>query len=330
MSRAAWRLAVAVCLVVMCVGTVAASVPRLINYQGILTEPSGVPVADGAYDISFAIYNAELGGAPLWTEVQTAQVRHHSGYLFQYAGVPVHLLLQGGQRLHQLSVQGAQARVRDATVASRLRAVRAEVVMIYHRAQAQQATLGVEEELLEGRHLDLALTRRMYDLAGASRVEVLAAELNVQRQEQRIQQTLARLQQWILSLRRTIGDPGLDGFSLSDVAPEPFDPSGLDADALVARAQASSPLVQQQIAQLDMGGAQAKAARGSRWPTLSMSFGFTQRTFAQERDALFDLYPDQARYGSSSLSLRIPLFSRFQTSARVAEATSMAAIHLPD
>jgi adhesin transport system outer membrane protein len=127
----------------------------------------------------------------------------------QYLGGSI-TLFQGGQRFHQLSVQGARARVRDATVASRLRAVRAEVVMTYHRAQAQQATLGVEEELLEGRHLDLALTRRMYDLAGASRVEVLAAELNVQRQEQRIQQTLAQLQQWILSLRRTVGDPGLD------------------------------------------------------------------------------------------------------------------------
>jgi outer membrane protein len=237
----------------------------------------------------------------------------------QYLGGSI-TLFQGGQRFHELSIQGAQARAREAAVVTQLRAVRAEVVRIYHRAQAQQATLRVEEDLLEGRRLDLELTRRMYDLAGASRVEVLAAELNVQRQEQRIQQTQAQFEQGILSLRRAIGDPELGEFGLSAVPPEPFDPAGLDADELVTRAQESSPTVLQQAAQLDVSDAQARSARGSRWPTVSLSFGFNQRTFAQERDALFDLYPDQGRYGSTSMSLTIPLFSRFQTQARVAEA----------
>jgi len=237
----------------------------------------------------------------------------------QYMGGSV-TLFEGGQRFHQLSVQGAQARAREATVSSRLRTVRGEVIRVYHRAQAQQALLQVEEELLQGRHLDLEMTRRMYDLAGATRVEVLAAELSVQRQEQGIQQTLARLQQGILSLRRTIGDPALEEFGLSDETPTPFDPQALDAEALVVRALASHPLIHQQMAQLDVGAAQARAARGSRWPTLSLSFGFNQRTFAQEREALFDLYPDQGRYGSTSLSMSIPLFSRFQNSARIAEA----------
>ena len=237
----------------------------------------------------------------------------------QYMGGSV-TLFEGGQRFHQLSVQGAQARAREATVSSRLRIVRGEVIRVYHRAQAQQALLQVEEELLQGRHLDLEMTRRMYDLAGATRVEVLAAELNVQRQEQRIQQTLAQLQQGILSLRRTVGDPALEDFGLSDETPMPFDPQALDAEALVVRALASNPLIHQQMAQLDVGSAQARAARGSRWPTLSLSFGFNQRTFAQEREALFDLYPDQGRYGSTSLSMTIPIFSRFQNSARIAEA----------
>jgi outer membrane protein len=112
----------------------------------------------------------------------------------------------------------------------------------------------------------------------------------------------------------------LGEFGLSAVPPEPFDPAGLDADELVTRAQESSPTVLQQAAQLDVSDAQARSARGSRWPTVSLSFGFNQRTFAQERDALFDLYPDQGRYGSTSMSLTIPVFSRFQTQARVAEA----------
>jgi len=230
------------------------------------------------------------------------------------------ILFEGGQRFHQLSLQGAQALVREATVSSRLRIVRGEVVRVYQRAQAQQALLQVEEELLEGRHLDLEMTRRMYDLAGATRVEVLAAELSVQRQDQRIQETIARLEQGILSLRRTIGDPELADFDLSEDTPAPVDPQVLDPELLVARALDSHPLIHQQRAQLDVGAAQARVARGSRWPSLSLSFGFNQRVFASQREALFDIYPDQGRYGSTSLSMSIPVFSRFQNSGRIAEA----------
>jgi outer membrane protein TolC len=237
----------------------------------------------------------------------------------QYMGGNI-TLFQGGQRLNQLSVQGAQALVREATVSSRFRTVRGEVIRIYQRAQAQQALLRVEEELLQGRHLDLEMTRRMYDLAGATRVEVLAAELNVQRQDQGIQQTSARLEQGLLSLRRTIGDPALADFRLSEDAPTPFDPRSLDAETLVASALASHPLIHQQRARLDVGAAEAKVARGSRWPTVSLSFGFNQRITALDRDALFDIYPDQGRYGSTSLNMSIPVFSRFQNSARIAEA----------
>jgi len=237
----------------------------------------------------------------------------------QYLGGSI-TLCEGGQRCQQLTIQGAQARAREATVASRLRTLRAEVIRIYHRAQAQQATLRVEEDLLEGRRLDLDLTRRMFDLAGATRVEVLAAELNLQRQEQRIQQTEAQVEQGLLSLRRAIGDPQLEAFSLSEVLPEPSDPTSLDPDELVARAHATSPTIQEQVAQVDVGAAQMRAARGNRWPSMSVSFGFNQRTFALKKDALFDPWPSQGRYGSAGFTLSIPIFSRFQTSARIAEA----------
>jgi outer membrane protein len=262
------------------------------------------------------LISTDFFGNPIENPVTEWQTSSSSS---QYLGGSI-TLFEGGQRFHDLNVQGAQARAREATVASRLRTLQAEVVQIYHRAQAQQATLRVEEDLLEGRRLDLELTRRMFDLAGATRVEVLAAELNVRRQELRIEQTLAQLQQSLLSLHSVIGDPELAAFALSEVLPEPFDPAALDAGDLVARAQASSPLILQQMAQLEVGVAQAKAARGSRWPSLSMSFGFNQRTFALEKGALFDPWPDQGRYGSTSFSLTIPIFSRFQTSARIAEA----------
>ena len=49
-----------------------ASVPNKISYQGILTNSSGAPVADGSYDIKFELFNALSGGTALWSETQTA------------------------------------------------------------------------------------------------------------------------------------------------------------------------------------------------------------------------------------------------------------------
>lgn len=51
-----------------------AGVPETVNYQGVLTE-SGSPVPDGAYPVTFRLYDVDAGGSPLWTEtlaVQTA------------------------------------------------------------------------------------------------------------------------------------------------------------------------------------------------------------------------------------------------------------------
>jgi len=45
-----------------------ASVPPMINYQGKLMQPSGAPVPDGTYSMTFAIYDVPTGGTPLWSE----------------------------------------------------------------------------------------------------------------------------------------------------------------------------------------------------------------------------------------------------------------------
>jgi len=41
-----------------------------IPYPGRLNDAAGQPVADGAYDFTFALYAAATGGEPLWSEVQ--------------------------------------------------------------------------------------------------------------------------------------------------------------------------------------------------------------------------------------------------------------------
>jgi len=50
-----------------------------IPYQGRLTGGDGLPVADGAYDFTFALYDTALGGTALWTETQSG-VAVQDGY----------------------------------------------------------------------------------------------------------------------------------------------------------------------------------------------------------------------------------------------------------
>ena len=51
------------------------AVPRLINYQGVLTDPAtGDPLPDGNYPMTFSLYEVATGGTPLWSETQTVSV----------------------------------------------------------------------------------------------------------------------------------------------------------------------------------------------------------------------------------------------------------------
>jgi len=53
--------------------TAEAAIPHLINYQGRLTDTSGRPL-EGAYEITFRIYDAEAAGNLLWEETHTGMV----------------------------------------------------------------------------------------------------------------------------------------------------------------------------------------------------------------------------------------------------------------
>ena len=50
------------------------AVPRLLSYQGVLTDGAGLPVSNGLYQLTFQIYDVATEGATMWTEVQSAEV----------------------------------------------------------------------------------------------------------------------------------------------------------------------------------------------------------------------------------------------------------------
>jgi hypothetical protein len=65
------------------VAGVASVVSPLLQYQGRLTDPiSGEQVVDGAYSMTFRLYNVDGGGSPLWTETKDVTVQ---GGLFSTA-----------------------------------------------------------------------------------------------------------------------------------------------------------------------------------------------------------------------------------------------------
>ena len=51
-------------------------VPQTINYQGVLTQPSGQPVSNGNYNLTFRLYDAAVAGTELWIEVQIIPVEN--------------------------------------------------------------------------------------------------------------------------------------------------------------------------------------------------------------------------------------------------------------
>lgn len=56
-------------ILLLAVSSASAGVPSMISYQGKLMQPSGAPVPDGTYSICFAIYDAQVGGNMLWSEI---------------------------------------------------------------------------------------------------------------------------------------------------------------------------------------------------------------------------------------------------------------------
>ena len=77
-------------------------VPRLLNFNGVLKDAEGVPRI-GVAGIRFAIYSEEVGGVPLWQEIQNLQLDSQGLYSVHLGatkaeGVPPELFASGEPR----------------------------------------------------------------------------------------------------------------------------------------------------------------------------------------------------------------------------------------
>ena len=54
-------------LMMIIVASSMAQIPRLVSFQGVLSDTLGNPKPDGSYSITFRLYNGASGGSALWT-----------------------------------------------------------------------------------------------------------------------------------------------------------------------------------------------------------------------------------------------------------------------
>ena len=228
-------------------------------------------------------------------------------------------LFSGGSRFHQLGQARAQAHADRLSASRELNSILAEVQRQFLVAQRQKARLEVEMELLAARERDVELSTSLFELASIGRSDLLATELELEGQRLSVNTAQANFRKGLLALRKAIGDPALAALDVERRQPESFDPADLDVDGLVDLALRESPTVGAANATLEVRRAALNGQRSDRWPTLSLSTSISRGSFGPDRTELFAFDPEDFN-GGLSLSVSIPVFSRFTTSRAIAAA----------
>ena len=241
-----------------------------------------------------------------------------SSYADQGASLSLDLL-RGGERFHAFSEARAQARVERLTAERDLNTILAEVQKQFLFAQRQKARLAIEEELLSQRESEYEVAERQFELAVIGRSDLYGRTLDLEQQRATVREARGQVEKGMLALRRAIGDPSIRLVDVEQTLPDPFDPVDLDLGGIVAQALAMSPNLGAAEATRSVQQFRLSSVKARRWPTLSLSSGFSQSSYVRGQSALFDLDPTDFG-GRVSLSVDIPLFRQFQTSQEIARA----------
>lgn len=121
--------------------TDAISIPRMLSYQGKLSDSLGNPVPDGNYQLTFRLFTQESGGTPFWEETQTIRVINGCFSALLGALSPLTSIPDAGVLYLGMAVQS------ENELSPRLRIVSAAYAYIAARADtANYAFAGVNSE----------------------------------------------------------------------------------------------------------------------------------------------------------------------------------------
>jgi outer membrane protein len=233
-------------------------------------------------------------------------------------------LFDGGKMFADLGAARAGVQVADAEIAGGENTLRANVARAYFAAVRADRLVTLEEQLLAFGEEQVRITDEQFRVAAAQQTDVLGAQGDVAAKRRSLAAAQASARKARLDVLEQLGVRGEERFDLVTELPAVVDPQQLDVEALVARALTSSPAVLTAVARARQADKQASASHGSRWP--SVTLGGQYGRSSSER-GLFDAWGrfDHNNQGASlNLSVSLPLFDRFQTSASVAQAEAAA------
>ena len=233
-------------------------------------------------------------------------------------------LFDGGQNLLNVGAARAGVDATDARIAGQRVLLRAEVSRLYYAAVRAEQRVALERQLLRLVEDRVELMDRQFRIAVARQTDVLGAQADLASSRQSLADAEAAARTARLDLLQAMGVAGDAEFELISGLPTTVDPAALDADALVARALAASPLVRGAAASAEQAARQAAAARGGRLPTITANFIAGRGTSEQGFWSAWGELGPQNRSAQFGLSASLPIFQRFQTSSAITQARAAA------
>jgi len=226
-------------------------------------------------------------------------------------GLDVSWQIQGASIFHAFSRQKLGNRDREVAQDVAYASMHVDVRRGFWDAIEQRELLQAEEDLVEARRVDLDVAQRLFSLAMKTRVDVLNAELGIEQQSLAAQQQRAAYEHAKLALRTLLGDDQLAPFELSADTLPIFDPSPLEADALVGVALQVNPALRRSQVGVETAGVGVKEARNEWWPTLSLGVNVQRYQQTPETQGLFDMSFDQPLDSRFYLQLSFPMFNDY-------------------
>ncbi len=280
-----------------------------------------LPTIDGSLSFSGASQTVFTGtddfGQPVAEEISRTFQRSSS---FQAVDGSI-ILFDGLQNINNLKSARAGAVVALAGVDREAARVDAEVKRGFYQALQSQRLVVIEEALLAARGDELSATERLFRVVAQSQVDILGAQVEVSRQEQALEAARGQSRKDALSLAEVIGLDELGEVEAVGELPTVFDPAELDRAALIAMTLDRNPRVAEALGAASQADFAASSARGQRWPSISARASFSRAVQESGYGGLFQVDPRDRTFGFG-LSVSVPIFSGFQISQRIAQASA--------
>jgi outer membrane protein len=230
-------------------------------------------------------------------------------------------LFNGLQNLYNLKSRKAGAEAAHHNVDFQAMELDAQVKTQFYQVVYALRSIDIEEEILRIRNEDLQTTERLFRVAARDQADVLGGQAAVASQEQQLASARGEYRKALLGLARAIGLDESVEFEIDGSFPEPFDPALLDSESLVDFVLRENPQLLQATANAAEADYTASSARGALWPTISLSGSVNRNASEQGYGGLWNLNP-QNQFWSASLGLSWPVFNRFDTANRIAQAAA--------